>query len=211
MPENKFSPIFMAQFVTYKRKPKTYAMKKAIVLMALTIFSISTVKAQEPTFSMGDQVINAGIGIGSTLYAYRTSGIPPISVSFEKAVVDGILENGVIGVGGYLGYSSAKYRYNYLSYHYGWNYTSIIVSALGNFHYPLLDNLDTYAGVLLGYDISTSREFGDYTGENYHDAHGGIVFSTYLGARYYFNDTFAAFGQLGYGIAYLTLGVSMKF
>jgi hypothetical protein len=31
-----------------------------------------------------------------------------------------------------------------------------------------------------------------------------------VGARYYFTESIAAFAQVGYGIAYLTLGVSFK-
>ncbi|MEZ5070412.1 MAG: hypothetical protein R2751_05460 [Bacteroidales bacterium] len=186
-------------------------MKKFLAIAALAIFTLPALNAQESTFNLGDQVVNLGIGLGSTLYGgFGGSGIPPLSVSFEKAIKDEILEKGVIGVGGYVGFSSYKYRYSYLSYDYGWNYTNIVISALGNFHYPLVDKLDTYAGVMLGYNIGTVKEYGDIPTGTYSDSYGGLVFASYVGARYYFKDNMSAFAQLGYGIAYLTLGVSFK-
>ena len=39
----------------------------------------------------------------------------------------------------------------------------------------------------------------------------GIGNTLYIvGVRYYFTEQFAAFAQLGYGVAYLTLGVSIR-
>lgn len=188
-------------------------MKKFFTIALMAILAVPAINAQESMFNLGDKVVNLGIGIGSTLYSYSSyysRGVPPVSISFEQGIKDDILENGVIGVGGYLGYSSSKYRYTWLGGEWGWNYSYIVVGALGTFHYPILDNLDTYVGVLLGYNITTSREVGDVPLDNDSHASGGIVYSGFVGARYYFNDKFAVFGQLGYGIAYLTLGLSIK-
>lgn len=188
-------------------------MKKLFAFAFFAILTLPALKAQESMFNLGDKVVNLGIGIGNTLYSYSSyysRGVPPISISFEQGIKDDILDNGVIGVGGYLGYSSSKYRYTWLGGEWGWNYSYIVVGAMGTFHYPLVDNLDTYLGVLLGYNITTSREVGDVPLDNDSYASGGIVYSGFVGARYYFNDKFAAFGQLGYGIAYLTLGLSIN-
>lgn len=187
-------------------------MKKLFVLGVAFMLSIPAMHAQESMFNLDDQVLNLGIGLGNTLYIGGlgySMGVPPLSISYEKAIKDEILEKGVIGVGGYLGYSSYKYRYDYGTTVWGWNYSNIVVGAIGAFHYPLIDKLDTYAGVLLGYNINTSREYGD-VGSNTAGSYGGLVFSGYIGGRYYFSEKFAAFAQLGYGIAYLTLGVSIK-
>ena len=53
----------------------------------------------------------------------------------------------------------------------------------------LLDN--TYSGT----GDATSRAFGSW----------------FLGARYYFNDKFAVFSELGYGAASFNLGLALKF
>lgn len=185
-------------------------MKKIYALMLAVIFATVNLAAQEPVFLKGDKVLNLGIGLGSTLYSgsFYKSQVPPVSVSLELGVVDNILEKGSIGVGPYLGYSS--YKYEYLDW--GWKYSNIIIGVRGSFHYPFVDKLDTYAGILLGYNIASSKEFGiSVPGYDYSYSAGGIVYSGYIGARYYFGDAFALMAELGYGIAYLTLGVALSF
>ncbi len=182
-------------------------MKKILALMLLCFLSVPFISAQENEFVVGDKVVNIGIGLGSTLYSgsYYKSSVPPISISFEKGIIDGVLDKGVIGIGGYLGYSSYKYEY----YGWGWKYSNLILGARGSFHYPLVDKLDTYAGILLGYNIATSKEFGTTVGIDPYSG-GGLVLSGYVGGRYYFNEKFAAMAELGYGISYLNLGIAIK-
>lgn len=187
-------------------------MKRIAAIICLTIFSLPILKAQESMFNLGDQVVNVGIGLGSVygIGTYYKTTVPPISISYEKAIVDEILEKGVIGVGAYAGYTSYKWHYVYSTYDYGWRYTNIILGARGNFHYPLLDKLDTYAGVLLGYNIVISSSFGTTGTYDYSPDSGRIAFAGYLGGRYYFSDKFSGFAELGYGIAYLTVGLGIK-
>ncbi|MCB8999431.1 MAG: hypothetical protein H6540_05095 [Bacteroidales bacterium] len=182
-------------------------MKKIIVFLLVCALSVPFLSAQESMFGVGDKVVNLGIGLGSTLYSgtYYKSSVPPVSFSFEKGIKDGVLDKGVIGVGAYLGYSA--YKWEYLGY--GWKYSNLIIGARGSFHYPLVDKLDTYAGVLLGYNIATSKEFGTTIGVDPYSG-GGLVLSGYIGGRYYFNDKFAAMAELGYGISYLNLGLAIK-
>jgi hypothetical protein len=189
---------------------KSTAMKKIILLFAVIALASGHLSAQDSYFLKGDKVLNLGLGLGSTLYSgtYYASQIPPVSASLEIGVVDELIEKGVIGVGPYVGYSS--YKYEYMGW--GWKYSNIIIGARGSFHYPFVDRLDTYAGVLLGYNIGSSKEFGDpIPGYDYSYSSGGIVWSGFIGGRYFFSDAFAAMLELGYGIAYLNIGVALKF
>jgi hypothetical protein len=183
-------------------------MKKLLLLVVMAVFSLTQLIAQEPTFVKGDKVLNIGLGLGSTLYSgtYYKSQVPPISASLEFGVVDNVIEKGVIGVGPYFGYSS--YKYDYLTS--GWKYSNMILGVKGNFHYPLVEKLDTYTGLLLGYNIVTSK----WTGSGLEDlsaSSSGIAWSWFIGGRYYFKETFAVMAELGYGIAYLNIGVALKF
>ena len=118
-----------------------------------------------------------------------------------------MLEKGVIGVGGYLGYSAYKCEY----IDWGWKYTNLIIGARGTFHYPLVDKIDTYTGMLLGYRIVSSKEFGTLIpGYNYNSSGSNLIWSWYAGVRYYFNEKMAIMGEIGYGITYLNLGVALK-
>jgi hypothetical protein len=184
-------------------------MKKFFLSIIVLVFSLTQLLAQQSTFEKGDKVLNLGIGFGSTFYSgsYYKAGIPPISASYEVGVKDGVLDKGSIGVGGYLGYSSHKWEYS----NWGWKYTNIIIGVRGTFHYPLVDKLDTYTGLLLGYNIATSKEFGNsIPGYNYSASSGGVAYSWYVGGRYYFSDKFAGMLELGYGITYLNLGIAIK-
>jgi hypothetical protein len=166
--------------------------------------------AQTPTFENGDKVLNLGIGFGSGLYTGGgyTSHTPALSASIDIDVVDNVIDKGSIGVGGYVGYTSAKYEYG--GFNYGWKYTDFVLAARGTFHYPLVEKLDTYAGLALGYDVVTSKETGTFGGTRTSANASGAYFSGFLGGRYYFSDNFAGLIELGSGIAYFNLGVALK-
>jgi hypothetical protein len=185
-------------------------MKKSVLLLVVAVFTFTQLVAQESTFSKGDKVLNLGIGFGGRWSgSYMKTSIPPLSASFEVGVKDGVLEKGSIGVGGYLAYASHKWEYS----GYGWKITDFIIGARGTFHYPLVEKLDTYTGLLVGYDISTEKEIGTtpYGGGLYNSSYGGLTYAWFVGARYYFSDSFAALGELGVGITYLNLGIALKF
>lgn len=178
-------------------------MKKLLLFLFVVVFSLTQLLAQESTFQKGDKVLNLGIGFGSTYYgSYYTSHTPALSASLEFGVADGILEKGSIGVGGYLGYSSAKWTNYYKT-------TNFILGARGSFHYPLVNKLDTYTGLLLGYNIYSYKYEAGYSGAT--GTSSGLAYSWFVGARYYFSNNFAAMAEFGYGISYLTVGVSLKF
>jgi hypothetical protein len=85
-------------------------MKKLLLSLLVVVFSLTQLVAQDPIFIKGDKVLNLGIGLGSSHYSsFYTSRLPAVSASFEVGVLDGILEKGSVGVGGYFGFSSAKY------------------------------------------------------------------------------------------------------
>ena len=185
-------------------------MKKLLWMSLIAIFPLSQLVAQESTFEKGSSVLNLGIGLGNNYYSgsFYSTQVPPISASYEVGIADNILEKGVIGIGGYFGYSS--YKWHYLGW--GWRYSNLVIGARGTFHYPLVNKLDTYGGLLLGYNIVTAKEFGNSVpGYSYSASASRIAYSLFIGGRYYFTDKFAVMAELGYGITYLNLGVALKF
>jgi hypothetical protein len=177
--------------------------------VVLAFFFALSVKAQNTAFNEGDKVLNLGLGLGSTLYtgSFYSTSVPPISGSFEIGIKDELFdENSSLGVGGYLGYSSSKYS--------GWGgsygFSNFIFGGRGSLHYHFIDNLDTYAGLMLGFRVvnwkSSSGNF------NYGSIAGsGLATAFYVGGRYYFTDNLAGMVELGYGIAYLNIGIALKF
>jgi hypothetical protein len=184
-------------------------MKKFLAVLICSVISFSVIFAQDNKFAVGDKVVNVGLGFGNPLYSgpgYKIS-VPPLSISFEQGIKDGILDKGIIGVGGYLGYAANKYET--ISGASGYKYSDLVVAARGAFHYPLVDKLDSYAGLTFGYNIHTSRSYGTASGIDPNSS-GGITYGICIGGRYYFNDKYAAMAELGYGLTWLNLGVAIK-
>jgi len=178
-------------------------MKRILPIIFALFFAVST-NAQN-TFNEGDNVLNLGLGIGSTLYtgAYYSSNIPPISASYEVGIKDELFdENSSLGIGGYLGYSSSNYRFSGSSS----GFSNFILGARGSLHYQFIDQFDTYAGLMLGYRIVSWQNDGFGSA-----ASSGFTSAFYLGGRYYFTESFAGMMELGYGVAYLNIGVALKF
>jgi hypothetical protein len=179
-------------------------MKKLLLLFVVVSFTLTQLLAQDPIFVKGDKVLNLSLGLGSHYYtSYYKMQVPPVAASLEFGIVDNVIDKGSIGVGPYIGYFSSRYA------HY-WKTSDIIIGARGNFHYPLVKKLDTYTGLLLGYNIVSYKDledaYGDYSGSS-----SGVAWAWFIGGRYYFSDNFAAMLELGYGIAYLNIGVALKF
>ena len=176
------------------------------------LYPLLALQAQRSMFNLGDRVISLGLGIGNTLYTggrgYSTM-VPPLSVSFEQAIAEDIFRKGALGLMGSIGFTSYSFRYMVDPYDFGWDYHNIILGAGSLFHYPLLERLDTYVGALLGYNFTTIAESGD-TGDNDPDSAGGFLIAAFLGGRYYFTDQVSAFARIGYGVAYLIIGVSYR-
>jgi hypothetical protein len=190
---------------------KTRFMKTRHFFLFILISMIPLTGNSQP-FAAGDKVIGFGLGVGSTLYSGTgySGRIPPLSASFEYGLQE--LGPGILGIGGYLGISSYKWETSILGSTYGWRYSSVIIGARGGYHYSFVEQLDTYAGLLLGYNVVSAKATGDWPGGITAEASGsGVAWSLYIGGRYYFTDSFAAMLELGYGIAWLNLGVAYKF
>ncbi len=170
-----------------------------------------SVKAINQIFKVEDLLVNAGISFGPTWYAgheYSTT-LHPIFISADYGLKDDI-GPGTLGIGALAGYSTYKETLTLLNETYGWNYKAIICVAVGTYHYEFIDNFDIYAGIGGGLRYINDSYFGnpDYN----HDPDSGIfpVFSIFAGGRYYLADSISIFGQLGYGIAWLSAGLSLK-
>ncbi len=179
-------------------------MKKVIFLAIVAAMAITPLSAQQ--FQKGTSAVNLGIGIGTTFGGVGT-GRPAVMLSYDHGMWDAG-DTGIISIGGYVG--NTGYSYKDGTYSYKWNYW--LVGARGAYHYHGFKNipqLDPYAGLMLGYNLVTYSHSSEYTGPGSYGS--GIGFSFFLGGRWFFSDNFAAFAELGYGIAVLNAGVSFKF
>lgn len=182
-----------------------------IVAMAFVVPVVS--KAQ--SFVKGTQVIGAGLGLGSSVWATNSSGRPAISVNYEKGIWE-IGGPGVISLGGYLGNTGWKYSASAGGYTFTQKANYTIIGARSAYHYGGLNNdkFDLYGGLMLSYNIvNYSYEDNDPGNFTYGvaAASSGLGLTGFVGGRYYFSDNLGVFAELGYGISTLNLGISYKF
>jgi hypothetical protein len=183
-------------------------MKKSILIISVALsICFLHVNAQQSMFKKGDVVVNATVGFGSVLFSGLgyVIGVPPLAVSAEYGILDKVIDKGSVGVGGYLGFSSYKYAPNDI----GYRYNNIIIGARGVLHYPFVPKLDTYTGLMVGFNIESVNNIGTPFYPN--PALGSRpAWSWFIGGRYYFNNQFAALAELGYGIAWFNIGIAYK-
>ncbi|AFD06688.1 outer membrane beta-barrel protein [Solitalea canadensis] len=184
---------------------------KFVFAILVTLIAVSAqVKAQSTSFIKGDKALNLGIGLGSTGFSgsgYNMS-VPPVSVSLEFGIKDNLFNDSkcALGVAPYIGYASYNYAYDYGMANNGkTKLTDLIIGVNGNIHYEFVNKLDTYAGLMLGYENVSWKDssFGSIAGS-------GMFVGVNIGGRYYFTDNLAAMMEIGYGVTYLNLGVAFK-
>lgn len=170
-------------------------------------------QAHAQSYAKGQLDVHAGIGLIGTFYGSGVNSlIPPINIAFETGVADNI------GVGGFLGYSTARSRYNIGGTRYGWNYNYILLGARGAYHFRDLlemdEKWDPYGGVMLGYYIANSTFQSDdpNLNEDLYDSpvSSSIGWSLYAGTRYKLTEKIGVYGELGYGFALLNIGLHLK-
>jgi hypothetical protein len=198
--------------------------------------SLSTLNSKAPNsgakcFDGNSRLLNIGLGFGYTYYTYpsgsgvSTRNLPTISVSYEQPWKER-LGPGFLGVGGYLAMKNSSYKADYTDF-YG-SYTvkesnnNFIIASRAMYHWDELnfEKAEVYGGFILGIRVAMSNSSGQYSGgystvygtSNYDnsDVSIGLAASFVAGARYYFKPKFAVYGELSYGISWLTVGLTVK-
>ncbi|MBL0340382.1 MAG: hypothetical protein IPP71_05310 [Bacteroidetes bacterium] len=190
-------------------------MKKLGILL-LGIFMISGVVSAQP-FKVKSNVIGIGIGFGSSLGSFsKSSQTPGFSALYERGVWN-VRKVDVISLGGYIGFKAFKDENNYSIYNYTqkWNYT--IIGFRGAYHYNGFTNLpklDIYGGAMVSYNILNYKYEDNNPNGNfsYNDNNSsGASATAFVGGRYFFNEGFGVYSELGYGVSFVTAGVCFKF
>ncbi|MFZ1685814.1 MAG: hypothetical protein WAU70_00215 [Flavobacteriales bacterium] len=186
---------------------------------AVAALFLTTERSHAQAFVAGDNILGIGIGAGGSYSAYRSySATSPVFLAhFEHAL--GVKAGpGVIGAGAFFGYKTVSYHYDiYGPYYYDYRWNYIQFGARASYHWNEwhgIDKLDMYAGVLAGVNIVTRSDDSNYPYSNYGylgTSGSGFRHDVFAGARWYFSDGFAAWGELGYGMANIAVGLNFKF
>lgn len=166
-----------------------------LTVAAFCLFAHSNLHAQ---YKKGDNLVNAGIGLG----IYSLGGLP-IGASYEYGITEDI------SVGGFFDYAS--WKNNYSVYSYSWRATYF--GLRGSYHFNELlkmdnDKVDVYAGLGLGYYVVSS---GDNLVSGYSGYGNSLFYHLHIGGRYYFANNIGGFAEVGYGVSALKVGLTLRF
>ena len=163
-------------------------------------------------FEKGTVVLQPGIGYG-LIGAEGEVEVPPVSLNLE---VGGSSE---WSVGGYVGYASAKETYLSSNNTDGWwtlpdwgfKATYLIFGGRLNYHMNTeSEKVDTYAGVMLGYNAVSLSVWGGGDPSRQLLGASGVLYGGQAGIRYYLSPALGVFAEAGYGVSYVTAGLSLK-
>lgn len=154
-----------------------------------------------------------GVGYG-LLNSYGDITIPPVSFTLDYG------STADLSVGGYVGYSTSR-DVLFPSGSYGGlitedtgiNYTYLIFGGRLCYHFDTGDkNLDGYIGAMLGYNAVSASSFGlsSLGGIDLSAKGSALIYGGQLGGRYFLSPNVALFGEVGYGIGYVTGGISFR-
>ena len=201
-------------------------MKKTIVLVFSATFFLCS-NAQD--FEKNGNYISAGYGLGTfnpfvNLFVNNTSSttIGPGMIVYERGVTD-VLGIGRIGVGAsfnttFYGRSGTSSLFGTIT-RYNDRRTRIGLIARCAYHFDFdVKNLDFYSGVGFGFYYNLD-EFEQTTTTINNTSQGTLSresfvfpgFSMFSGARYYLNDTFGLYSELGFSTtSFFQLGVVFR-
>lgn len=191
----------------------------ALLMIAISLLSFNFVNAQNEerdfynykykernsgSFDKNTNLINLGFGFPNQLRYNSGAGFGPLYVKYEHGILD------EIGIGGELGFATARTSRNFI--HQAYRRSGFNLGISGFYHFNKfipVKRLDVYVGLGVGAQIiSYSNDFGMQD----QSADASPVFISKAGARWYFTPGFAAYLEAGYdNLSYLNLGVTLRF
>ncbi len=193
-------------------------MTKFTLLSLLTILSFTALTAQKTELAAGDWQFSTGVGLVPTYVADGGHTIvPPFTARLDYHLTDKIT------VGAFASYSKSQSnrieRLNGTTNIYTSTYRMAGLRVAANTN--RLKNWNIYGGLSLGYSmpqVATETFFTDP--DNDRDdmptaifgtpATNQVVYSAYLGATRYLNDKIGIYGEIGYGVSLLNVGITFR-
>ncbi len=191
----------------------------AVLFLSFNLNSTFAQKAKptvkEIEYNKGQFEIQAGIGLMPTFVSQNASTrIPPVNIVLNYRI------NKVFNLGAYLGHSSSEYKGLKVDKDHPGpsdlylqnDFYLVGLRAEGHFN---RERVDFYGGAMLGYnfsDIKTNIEGSTrrLDGVDIDDSEGIFTYSGYVGLKYALTPKMGVYGEIGYGVSLISLGVSYR-
>lgn len=180
-------------------------MKKSriyIVAIVIVAASVQTASAQEPYLKSGKFLIQGNVGYGGGAFIAVGAGFPIVpQVNLEYIAVENAFGEGSGAIG--VGAVAALGLYSVGSA----NVTSFVAGVQGNYHFTPKAQFDPYIGLMLGfYTYSLNLGLSQF---GINETFSGFGWSGHVGATYWLSNGFGLHGRLGYGVAIVSLGLTL--
>ena len=189
-------------------------MKKLSFIFAFLACSLSATVAQS-TFKPGDLEFATGIGLLSVnAKEGATNIVPPVSARLQVRLSPNF------SVGAFAAYTSAEVNDRLLP---DGSLQSISNETLqlglrSAAHVTSVEKWDFYGGVSLGYNMPTVEETIDSQPKKVEEegpsfrrpAENNFLYSAFIGSTFYPTKHLGVFGEVGYGVSIVTVGISAK-
>jgi hypothetical protein len=171
---------------------KLFALVAVAVALSFVVTATSLAQYKEAKSYLGPRL---GLGVHGSSFS--------VGAGYEYGVTPDI------SVGALIDYYQYSYTFiNSLTEKY------IIFGAQGNYHFGKAlkadPKIDPFAGLVLAYQ-NISWSWDNQAAEGFIPSGSGMVFGGQAGIRYFVSPTLALYGQLGFGITYLKVGVDFVF
>jgi hypothetical protein len=168
-----------------------------MLALAGVVFMSAGARAQDVK---GSTFVNGGVGIGTV--DFKGPGGIPFIVSVDHGLTDQISAGVFAGLFNTRVENDFRFRYH-------------LAGARGSYHFNKLlklnnEHLDIYGGLSMYY-VRYKSEYKGTNAIDYQSSGSSLDFGLHAGARYLLNGKVGFFGELGYRITPVQLGVSVKF
>jgi len=199
-------------------KRRSFFMKKTILVLVLVALVTGGAFAQEWYNSFAPGVVDTGtklfinLGAGIGAFPIYTSNlvIPPVEANIEYALFPDIIP---LTIGGYFMFTQGNNDESSVGAYKGSKLTETAMSfgLRAAWHFNLLEKVDTYVAVGLGWVIWTADYVPKVDSYNAND-YSMFGYDVRLGARYYFINNLGLYLELGYNpISFVGAGLALKF
>ena len=196
-------------------------MKKILfALLSLTFLTLATVNAQNSVFKKGNFNASVGIGLLPTYFADKAKvNVLPLSTRIGYNFTDNFNLSLYAGFSSYTSRLSEDFDGNLRQY----DNDFLSIGLRGELHAAKTEKWDIYGGFMIGYNKAFVNEtiFNPDDMESPIDAPtdrpttfkpqgSKVLFSGFIGATYFVKPKLGIFGELGYGVSLVNLGVTFK-
>ncbi len=183
-------------------------------ILIIVFFAISMIAMSQP-MKYGDKNIGFNLGVSAaTTYSYSSKS-PAFTFVYDQGITEK-MGVGYFSIGGVLSFSSSKWRS-------GYDYTAkdkyTIFGARTKYHLDMVEltgerewnKVDLYGGLMVGFKYNSFDHWNVDKGNSYSDSDLSLCGDLFIGGAYNFYNNLSGVIELGFGVSYISIGISYRF